>query len=75
MNVMVGYFSRRKVFHIVEWFETYDEAIAWLLKKANVRKDFVIYQKTAQQGVQPPLLHAGCGGELKICPLDSGKDG
>lgn len=49
MNFMVGYFSRRKAFHIVEWLETYDEVIEWLGEKINVRKDFVIFQRVAQQ--------------------------
>ena len=52
MNVMVGYFSQKKAFHIVEWFETHSEAIDWVLEHRNVRKDFVIFLNAAQQNVQ-----------------------
>jgi len=59
MNIMVGYFSRRKAFHIVEWFETYGEAIDWLRQKVNVRKDFVIFQRAAQQTLALDAAPAG----------------
>jgi hypothetical protein len=75
MNFMVGYFSHRKVFHIVEWFETYDEAKDWVLEHGNIRKDFVIFLNAAQLEraalASPPC--SVCGSEMKPlypdCPV------
>lgn len=60
MNYLIGYFSRRQVFHIVEYSDTQEEVDEFL--KTHNRRGLVVY--TAQPSVQRI--------ESKKCALEFG---
>lgn len=73
-NYLIGFYSRRRVFHIVEYRDTQEEVEAFL--KNHNRRGLVVY--AAQQSFAPDSLKAGdsCLPEIvkveNILPAESG---
>ena len=67
MNYLIGYFSRRQVFHIVEYSDTQEEVDEFL--KTHNRRGLIVY--TAQQSVQADGCERHAANEslgFKFCP-------